>query len=125
MTFEVTRVAFDGLSEHEFGLLVVDGDATHCAIAVYRKPEGADASIFGVTCHLRAVSINGEPVLRVSRKPIEVSHAATEAKCVHRLDPEGITAKLLNQSLQGAIQALLEEIAVEAGNQMIYSAGLS
>lgn len=117
MTFSIERVLIDGAAGDEFGFRVEDNGAVHYGFARFAKPEGADASMFGVTCYVRAVEQEGIAVIRMSGRALMVSHAASEPKASHRIYPEAVTLKLMRQALDGAIASMLEEIAVESGNR--------
>lgn len=118
MTMRVNRVAISGACSDEFGVCVaIENGSAHYGLARFSKPDGANASMFAVTCHLRAVEHDGAAVLRVSGRALMVSHCASISKADHMLDPGGQTTRLMSQSLDGAIAAMLEEIAVEVGNR--------
>ena len=117
MTPIIERISIEGAAGDEFGVRIDDNGAIHYGLARFAKPEGADASMFGVTCYMRAVNETGAAVIRVSGRALIASHPASEPKASHRMDPQGVTEKLMRQALDGAILTMLEEIAVEVGNR--------
>lgn len=118
MTIDISRAVIPGATSDEFGVRVECNGDVRFALARYSKSADPDASMFGVTCHLRAVEADGSAVIRVSGRALVVSHPASIAKSSHRLAPEEETGRLKIQALHGAALSLLEEIAVERGNRL-------
>ncbi|MEQ1512982.1 MAG: hypothetical protein ABL934_09910 [Lysobacteraceae bacterium] len=123
MTPKIKPIVLAGTGKNEFGIQIDLQGRRHYGVAAYAKPEGAAANIFAVTCHLRPINGDGSGVIRSSGKLLVVSHTASMEKAVHRLDAEGETVNLMQQALTGAAVKLLEEIAVEKGNEVLLVAG--
>lgn len=122
MTPTIKPIVLAGIGSNEFAIQIDLSGRRYYGVAAYAKPDGADASTFAVTCHLRPINSDGSGVIRASGRLLAVSHTASMEKSAHRLDAEAETVKLMQQALTGAAVTMLEEIAVEEGNRILLEA---
>lgn len=117
MNLQLQATTFSSPTEGYFGIRAEAHGTVFFGEAQYSKPDGATASIFGVTCRVIAVDAYGNWIQRNSGRVLEVSHTASIEKTAHSLDPTLQTTALMRQALEGAFRSLFEELAVEQGNR--------
>lgn len=108
-------VAIPGASPDETGYKI---NPQHWCLLRLTKPVDAAASVYGYLAIAFAVHEDGTPILRPSGKTIEGTYTAALQKSLLLADPNGISQSLRTQAIDGAIRALLIELAVVAANDV-------